>query len=34
MVQVRGKIAKTKGVARVDGEIVAEAEMAAMVRDR
>ena len=34
MVQVRGKIAKTRGVARVDGEIVAEAEMAAMVRDR
>jgi 3-hydroxymyristoyl/3-hydroxydecanoyl-(acyl carrier protein) dehydratase len=34
MVQVRGKIARTKGVARVDGEIVAEAEMAAMVRDR
>ena len=34
MIQVRGKIAKTRGVARVDGEIVAEAEMAAMVRDR
>ncbi len=34
MVQVRGKIAKTRGVARVDGEVVAEAEMAAMVRDR
>jgi UDP-3-O-[3-hydroxymyristoyl] N-acetylglucosamine deacetylase/3-hydroxyacyl-[acyl-carrier-protein] dehydratase len=34
MIQVRGKIAKTRGVARVDGEVVAEAEMAAMVRDR
>jgi UDP-3-O-[3-hydroxymyristoyl] N-acetylglucosamine deacetylase/3-hydroxyacyl-[acyl-carrier-protein] dehydratase len=34
MVQVRGKIAKTRGVAKVDGEVVAEAEMAAMVRDR
>ncbi len=34
IVQMRGKIAKTKGVARVDGEVVAEAEMAAMVRDK
>ncbi len=34
IVQIRGKIAKTRGVARVDGEVVAEAEMAAMVRDR
>ena len=34
MIQVRGKIAKTRGVARVDGEVVAEAEMAAIVRDR
>jgi UDP-3-O-[3-hydroxymyristoyl] N-acetylglucosamine deacetylase/3-hydroxyacyl-[acyl-carrier-protein] dehydratase len=34
MIQVRGKIAKTRGVAKVDGEVVAEAEMAAMVRDR
>ena len=34
LVQVRGKIAKTRGVARVNGEVVAEAEMAAMVRDR
>lgn len=34
IVQMRGKIAKTRGVARVDGEVVAEAEMAAMVRDR
>ena len=34
IIQIRGKIAKTRGVARVDGEVVAEAEMAAMVRDR
>ena len=34
MIQVRGNIAKTRGVAKVDGEVVAEAEMAAMVRDR
>ncbi len=34
LIQVRGKIARTRGVARVDGEVVAEAEMAAMVRDR
>lgn len=34
IIQIRGRIAKTRGVARVDGEVVAEAEMAAMVRDR
>ena len=34
IIQVRGKVCRTKGVAKVDGEIVAEAEMAAMVRDR
>jgi UDP-3-O-[3-hydroxymyristoyl] N-acetylglucosamine deacetylase/3-hydroxyacyl-[acyl-carrier-protein] dehydratase len=34
IIQIRGKIAKTRGVARVDGEVVAEAEMAAMVRDK
>jgi UDP-3-O-[3-hydroxymyristoyl] N-acetylglucosamine deacetylase/3-hydroxyacyl-[acyl-carrier-protein] dehydratase len=34
IIQIRGKIAKTRGVARVDGDVVAEAEMAAMVRDR
>lgn len=34
IVQIRGKIAKTRGVAKVDGEVVAEAEMAAMVRDK
>jgi UDP-3-O-[3-hydroxymyristoyl] N-acetylglucosamine deacetylase/3-hydroxyacyl-[acyl-carrier-protein] dehydratase len=34
LLQVRGMLAKMKGVAKVDGAIVAEAEMAAMVRDR
>ena len=34
LLQVRGTLAKMKGVAKVDGEIVAEAEMGAMVRDR
>jgi UDP-3-O-[3-hydroxymyristoyl] N-acetylglucosamine deacetylase/3-hydroxyacyl-[acyl-carrier-protein] dehydratase len=34
IIQIRGKIAKTRGVARVDGEVVCEAEMAAMVRDK
>jgi UDP-3-O-[3-hydroxymyristoyl] N-acetylglucosamine deacetylase/3-hydroxyacyl-[acyl-carrier-protein] dehydratase len=34
LVQVRGQMARMKGVAKVDGEIVAEAEMGAMVRDR
>ncbi len=34
MVQVRGKICRMKGLAKVDGEVVCEAEMAAMVRDR
>ena len=34
MVQVRGKVFRMKGVAKVDGDVVAEAEMAAMVRDR
>ena len=34
MLQVRGKICRMKGVAKVDGEVVCEAEMAAMVRDR
>jgi UDP-3-O-[3-hydroxymyristoyl] N-acetylglucosamine deacetylase / 3-hydroxyacyl-[acyl-carrier-protein] dehydratase len=32
--QVRGRVCKMRGVARVDGEIVAEADMAAMVRDK
>ena len=34
VVQIRGRICRMNGVARVDGELVAEAEMAAMVRDR
>jgi UDP-3-O-[3-hydroxymyristoyl] N-acetylglucosamine deacetylase/3-hydroxyacyl-[acyl-carrier-protein] dehydratase len=34
MVQVRGKVCRMKGVAKVDGDVVAEAEMAAMVRDK
>jgi UDP-3-O-[3-hydroxymyristoyl] N-acetylglucosamine deacetylase / 3-hydroxyacyl-[acyl-carrier-protein] dehydratase len=34
IIQIRGKVCKTRGVAKVDGEVVAEAEMAAMVRDK
>jgi UDP-3-O-[3-hydroxymyristoyl] N-acetylglucosamine deacetylase / 3-hydroxyacyl-[acyl-carrier-protein] dehydratase len=34
LLQVRGMMCKMQGVAKVDGEIVAEAEMGAMVRDR
>lgn len=34
LLQVRGTMCKMSGVARVDGEVVAEAEMGAMVRDR
>ncbi len=34
VVQIRGRICKMNGVAKVDGELVAEAQMAAMVRDR
>jgi UDP-3-O-[3-hydroxymyristoyl] N-acetylglucosamine deacetylase/3-hydroxyacyl-[acyl-carrier-protein] dehydratase len=34
MVQVRGKVCRIAGVAKVDGVVVCEAEMAAMVRDR
>jgi UDP-3-O-[3-hydroxymyristoyl] N-acetylglucosamine deacetylase / 3-hydroxyacyl-[acyl-carrier-protein] dehydratase len=34
IVQIRGMVCKMRGLARVDGEIVAEADMAAMVRDR
>ena len=32
--QIRGKVCRMRGVGRVDGDVVAEAEMAAMVRDR
>ena len=34
LTQVRGMVCKMRGVAKVDGEVVAEADMAAMVRDR
>jgi UDP-3-O-[3-hydroxymyristoyl] N-acetylglucosamine deacetylase/3-hydroxyacyl-[acyl-carrier-protein] dehydratase len=34
LVQIRGPVCKMRGVAKVDGEVVAEAEMAAMIRDR
>ena len=34
MTQVRGRICRMSGVAKVDGEVVCEAEMAAIVRDR
>ena len=34
MVQSRGKVCRIAGVAKVDGVVVCEAEMAAMVRDK
>jgi 3-hydroxymyristoyl/3-hydroxydecanoyl-(acyl carrier protein) dehydratase len=34
LLQVRGMMAKMSGVARVDGDVVCEAEMGAMVRER
>jgi UDP-3-O-[3-hydroxymyristoyl] N-acetylglucosamine deacetylase/3-hydroxyacyl-[acyl-carrier-protein] dehydratase len=34
LLQIRGPMCKMNGVAKVDGEIVAEAQMGAMVRDR
>ncbi len=34
VVQIRGTVCKMRGVAKVDGEIAAEADMAAMIRDR
>jgi UDP-3-O-[3-hydroxymyristoyl] N-acetylglucosamine deacetylase/3-hydroxyacyl-[acyl-carrier-protein] dehydratase len=34
MTQVRGRTCRMKGIATVDGDVVAEAEMAAMVRDK
>ncbi|HEY7895003.1 MAG TPA: bifunctional UDP-3-O-[3-hydroxymyristoyl] N-acetylglucosamine deacetylase/3-hydroxyacyl-ACP dehydratase [Gemmatimonadaceae bacterium] len=34
MVQIRGRVCKMRGVARVDGDLVCEADMAAMVVDR
>ena len=34
LLQVRGRVCKMRGQAKVDGEVVCEADMAAMVRDR
>jgi 3-hydroxymyristoyl/3-hydroxydecanoyl-(acyl carrier protein) dehydratase len=34
MTQMRGMVCKMRGVAKVDGEVVCEADMAAMVRDK
>ena len=34
MTQIRGMVCKMRGIARVDGEVVCEADMAAMMRDR
>jgi 3-hydroxymyristoyl/3-hydroxydecanoyl-(acyl carrier protein) dehydratase len=34
MTQIRGMVCKMRGVAKVDGEVVAEADMAAIVRER
>ena len=34
VLQIRGKVCKMHGVAKVDGKVVCEAEMSAMVRDR
>jgi UDP-3-O-[3-hydroxymyristoyl] N-acetylglucosamine deacetylase / 3-hydroxyacyl-[acyl-carrier-protein] dehydratase len=34
VIQLRGMVSRMRGVGKVDGEVVVEAEMAAMVRDR
>ena len=34
MLQIRGMVCKMRGVAKVDGDVVCEADMAAMVRDK
>ncbi len=34
VVQIRGTVCKMRGIAKVDGDLVAEADMAAMIRDR
>jgi beta-hydroxyacyl-ACP dehydratase FabZ len=34
LLQIRGNVCRIAGVAKVDGKVVCEAEMAAMVRDR
>jgi 3-hydroxymyristoyl/3-hydroxydecanoyl-(acyl carrier protein) dehydratase len=34
VVQIRGRVCRMRGVTRVDGDVVCEADMAAMVVDR
>jgi len=34
MLQIRGMVCKMHGIAKVDGDVVCEADMAAMVRDK
>jgi UDP-3-O-[3-hydroxymyristoyl] N-acetylglucosamine deacetylase/3-hydroxyacyl-[acyl-carrier-protein] dehydratase len=34
VIQIRGTMCKMHGIAKVDGNVVAEADMAAMLRDR
>lgn len=34
VVQIRGNVCRMRGIAKVDGELAAEADMAAMIRDR
>ena len=34
IIQIRGRVCKMRGIAKVEGELVCEADMAAMVRDR
>jgi UDP-3-O-[3-hydroxymyristoyl] N-acetylglucosamine deacetylase/3-hydroxyacyl-[acyl-carrier-protein] dehydratase len=34
IVQIRGMVCRVRGIAKVDGDVVCEAEMAAMVRDK
>ena len=34
MTQIRGMVCKMRGLAKVDGDVVCEADMAAMVRDK
>jgi UDP-3-O-[3-hydroxymyristoyl] N-acetylglucosamine deacetylase/3-hydroxyacyl-[acyl-carrier-protein] dehydratase len=34
VVQIRGRVCRMRGVTKVDGDVVCEADMAAMVVDR
>jgi 3-hydroxymyristoyl/3-hydroxydecanoyl-(acyl carrier protein) dehydratase len=34
IIQLRGTVCKMRGVGKVDGEVVVEADMAAIVKDR